>query len=280
MASAIALTDPAARRSALTDLVSEVSPKVRALARHDAARDQIANIYQAALKHWLAHIGIRALHKLHARAALSNSGGIALENTKPARGVITFDMAAMSRLFEDELDSAAREAFTLSGMGMMQELETAEPFAAPHGLIQQFVIARQNKLKNVPQEIYDELRGELEAGSAAGETEPQLAARVQSVLGDIESGRAQTIARTETASAYGAGRMAGLKQARFTHKSWLTAHDDRVRHTHNDAEMQGVIPLDEPFNNGLMFPGDPDVDEPSEVINCRCVLQAGEAPET
>lgn len=53
-------------------------------------------------------------------------------------------------------------------------------------------------------------------------------------------------------------------------KQWDAALDKRTRksHQHVDGEIRE---LDEPFSNGLMFPGDPD-GRASEVINCRCAL--------
>lgn len=53
-------------------------------------------------------------------------------------------------------------------------------------------------------------------------------------------------------------------------KQWDAALDKRTRDSH--AKVDGEIrELDEPFSNGLMFPGDPDGDA-AEVINCRCAL--------
>jgi len=51
-------------------------------------------------------------------------------------------------------------------------------------------------------------------------------------------------------------------------KQWINSADDRVRES--DAEMGGeVAALNEPYSNGLMFPGDP-AGPASEVIACRC----------
>lgn len=53
-------------------------------------------------------------------------------------------------------------------------------------------------------------------------------------------------------------------------KQWDAALDKRTRasHAHVDGEIRE---LDEPFSNGLMFPGDPDGGA-AEVVNCRCAL--------
>lgn len=53
-------------------------------------------------------------------------------------------------------------------------------------------------------------------------------------------------------------------------KQWDSALDKRTRrsHQHVDGEIRD---MDEPFSNGLMFPGDPSGGA-SEVVNCRCAL--------
>ena len=53
-------------------------------------------------------------------------------------------------------------------------------------------------------------------------------------------------------------------------KQWDSTLDGRTRSSH--ARLDGEIrEIDEPFSNGLMFPGDPD-GEAAEVCNCRCSL--------
>lgn len=53
-------------------------------------------------------------------------------------------------------------------------------------------------------------------------------------------------------------------------KQWDASLDARTRDSH--ARVDGEIrELDEPFSNGLMFPGDPSGGA-SEVVNCRCAL--------
>jgi uncharacterized protein with gpF-like domain len=91
--------------------------------------------------------------------------------------------------------------------------------------------------------------------------------------------RAEMIARTETIGALNEGEyVSALESGVFATKTWMTQGDDRVRESH--AELDGVeIPLDEVFDNGLMFPGDQDGD-PEEVINCRCTLLYNDTAST
>ena len=58
-------------------------------------------------------------------------------------------------------------------------------------------------------------------------------------------------------------------------KIWITAGDNRVRHSH--AMLDGKeIPLDETFDNGCKRPRDPN-GAPAEICNCRCSLKYGVA---
>lgn len=57
-----------------------------------------------------------------------------------------------------------------------------------------------------------------------------------------------------------------------TFKAWRTMGDTLVRPTHQQAEFEVPIPLDQPFLVGgshLRYPGDSS-GPPEEVINCRC----------
>ena len=53
-------------------------------------------------------------------------------------------------------------------------------------------------------------------------------------------------------------------------KQWDSTLDKRTRPSHQKVDGE-IKELDEPFSNGLMFPGDPDGGA-SEVVNCRCAL--------
>ena len=58
-------------------------------------------------------------------------------------------------------------------------------------------------------------------------------------------------------------------------KIWITAGDNRVRHSH--AMLDGKeIPLDRTFGNGCKRPRDPN-GVPAEICNCRCSLKYGVA---
>src|SRR5690606_36424887 len=111
------------------------------------------------------------------------------------------------------------------------------------------------------------------------ETRRQLRRRVRQVLGpDQWTGRANTIARTESLAALNGGAYrAGLaRQEVFgerPNKRWIATDDHRPRPAHRLADGQ-TVPADQPFHVGgeeIAFPHDPR-GRPDNTINCRCVL--------
>jgi HK97 family phage portal protein len=108
-------------------------------------------------------------------------------------------------------------------------------------------------------------------GYANDNTIDQIAGAVRNEFKEYSRYRSYRIARTEVAGASNYGSMMGAKQTGLKlKKEWLTSADDRVRDSHMDLNPK-VVDMDEPFNNGLMFPADYD-GKASEVIHCRCTL--------
>lgn len=81
--------------------------------------------------------------------------------------------------------------------------------------------------------------------------------------------RANTISRTEVIGASNYGNRTAARKKGVRSKQWITSRDARVRDSHTaiDGQIRG---LNEPYSNGLMFPGDPN-GSAKEIINCRCV---------
>ena len=109
---------------------------------------------------------------------------------------------------------------------------------------------------------------------ATGMTYQQVAKALEGQT-KIGYNRAIRIARTEghriqTTATMDAMRTAKDKGADVV-KQWDATLDARTRDSH--VKLDGEIrELDEPFSNGLDFPGDPH-GKAGEVINCRCALQ-------
>jgi SPP1 gp7 family putative phage head morphogenesis protein len=101
-----------------------------------------------------------------------------------------------------------------------------------------------------------------------------LIGAVEEVLGDLETWRAERIARTETTAALNLGYEESLRAVGVKRKMWVTAHDERVRESHQQMEGE-IVDLDDyfvlPSGTRLRFPCDPE-GQPDEVINCRCTI--------
>ena len=116
------------------------------------------------------------------------------------------------------------------------------------------------------------LGAEISEAAAAGESIPEIQARVSKVFRFNDSVRAERIARTEMNAATNQGAVQSYEQSKVVkQKMWLTTIDDRTREAHIEAHRQRV-PLEASFQVGgemLQHPGD---GSPENSINCRCTV--------
>ena len=130
------------------------------------------------------------------------------------------------------------------------------------------------KISKVNKTTREIVTRQLREGLEAGENLNQLTQRIKQTLGSSR-GRAQRIARTQTAGAIDTGRHSGMKAAGTDRHGWVDSKDNVVRATHKAAAVtyKDGIPIDQPFQVGsslLMFPADPS-GPAKEIINCRCI---------
>lgn len=120
--------------------------------------------------------------------------------------------------------------------------------------------------------IVKRLKKELLEATLLGETQNELIKRIRKVTGQSLS-QGRRVAQTERNRAQSEGRYDAGKEAVEMDipikKRWSTKFDNS-RPTHIKVNREEV-PLDKPFGNGLMFPGDPNAPA-KEVCNCRCVM--------
>lgn len=83
--------------------------------------------------------------------------------------------------------------------------------------------------------------------------------------------RARLIVRTETVKATNFTQLAAADNEDYEmEKQWIAIEDKRTRRSHSHAGVDGErVDIDQPYSNGLMFPGDPQGDI-EEIANCRC----------
>lgn len=109
-------------------------------------------------------------------------------------------------------------------------------------------------------------------GRLAGRSMAKVASELVSTVHSLSDDRARAtrIARTETIGLANATEFALASSRSFlTEKRWLDQQDGRVRDSHARNGRQGWIPMDQRFDNGLLYPGERPA-PPEEVIQCRC----------
>lgn len=162
---------------------------------------------------------------------------------------------------------AAGGTLALDSLGQLIDFDLKKPEAL------EVLEARVNRIKEINQTLWRQLRSAIRDGFDAGETLDQIAERIRNLY-NTAANRSKTIARTETAGCMNEASFREYASNGVQLKRWITAHDEKVRHTHMAAEAQGPILMTQAFSNGLKYPGDPEGGA-GEVINCRCTI----APE-
>lgn len=132
---------------------------------------------------------------------------------------------------------------------------------------EEIVKALSNEITTINNHTYRLIRTQVKDAINAGETIPQMSKRIQKVY-KFNTARAKLIARTESLKVLSRSTDAEYKKEGVKKKEWLSSADSRDSHALCSA--QGAILYDDPFSNGLMFPG--DAGPASEVCNCTCAL--------
>lgn len=129
-------------------------------------------------------------------------------------------------------------------------------------------------LEEASERVKQNIRRDLVQGVVQGEGIPKISRRIQNSL-EKNLNNATRIARTETTRVMGESRLQAFEKSEEKglklEKVWIAASDSRTRDSH--AELDGeAVPVDQPFSNGLMYPGDQSTGDPAETINCRCTM--------
>jgi len=146
----------------------------------------------------------------------------------------------------------------------------------PYSLAVQQWIARHaaESITTIQATNLDDVKLIIARGMSENLSSVQIAKEIRKFYDDQSAYKAMRVARTETATAAGYGQHEAARQSGVAkYKFWISSRDERTRDEHlamdSDSHFQGV-PLDEPYPNGMMYPGDPS-GGPGNVINCRCV---------
>ena len=133
--------------------------------------------------------------------------------------------------------------------------------------------ASQHTINRVVGNVMSNLAQSYEDGLGIDDAAVELR-KVFQAMQDYELRR---VARTEINSFQNEGAYLTENELGVRYHMWYTAEDERVRSEHVDLHGE-IVPVGEPFSNGLYHPGDRAGDI-KEWINCRCRLVPFIMPE-
>ena len=164
------------------------------------------------------------------------------------------------------VDGVGGYSFALVDADTVRNLATTDKSLLPYKELDEKKDVRWNAKK---------MNAEVLQGILQGEPMDRIASRLSKVT-DMNATAAIRNARTMVTGAENKGRQDSYARATadgiILERTWIATNDSRTRHSH--AVLDGETrPIDTPFSNGLMYPGDPN-GKPEEVWNCRCALAA------
>ena len=195
----------------------------------------------------------------------------AIKDVKPNTEDFIFDVILENGKLKGSIGNRFRIIIRAAALTASQDLEAAIDFELNNPRVGDFLQTKDILISGINDSTKEQIRQRVINAVNEGWSPQQLRDEITNLFDDISQGRAMTIARTETAGAYNFGTKEAWRQSGVVSgNEWITARDERVRPTHQalDKEVRG---LDEPFSNGLMYPGQPG-GAAEEVINCRCSL--------
>lgn len=136
----------------------------------------------------------------------------------------------------------------------------------------------ENAVKQSIDTINEQLTSRLSDAYEKGWNSEKTARELQATMKGMEDKNLKTLTRTEMHSAKMQARQLSYQERGVGFSQWRTAGDDVVRGNDPRDEADHVVmdgeitPLDTPFSNGLLYPGDMSGDI-SEWINCRCDMR-------
>ena len=202
------------------------SADARLWKKHMAQRMPSVRLFQSKLKTVLTGARGEMLGKLLAHYGTVGKTIVVREG---AGSSFMFNLHEFAAEFRTAMDEASRSAYDEAGQQLFDEIGQDDPWTAPPAKVKRFIEERQNKLSNVPQEIFDQVKRQLQEGIDAGEPIKELSKRVASTFDEINLGRAKNIALTETGAAYGTARQDSMEAAGINYKRWLTSGNSNVR---------------------------------------------------
>jgi hypothetical protein len=248
-----------------------------------AKRRETIRAYQSKFSAVLMTARREVIHKLERAAVLD----AVKAHQRAAAADFMFNLDDFRRLFQVSLRNVAATALQDAGNQVMAELKIDDPWKMPATETIQFLQERANKLSQVPDHIWERIKSRIDEGLTAGAPLREIAQNIRGEFNEIGEKRGMTIAKTETAAAYGAGRHSAMVAKGVQWKEWLTSNNGNVRAAHK--LMNGVREaIGQPFTVYDPKTGNIDLVQhpaqgggaPWNVINCHCVeVAVAEGPQ-
>jgi HK97 family phage portal protein len=246
-------------------------------------RETIRN-YQSKFTAVLMTARREVLGKLQ-REEMKALGAASVPASRAVAADFIFDLSSFQKVFQAQMRSAGLNALQSAGEQLFAEVGKDDPWQTPQKEAVDFIRNRENRLSGVPLDVHARIKEALASGLNNGDSLRDIAKAVRAEFNEISEQRAQVIASTETAAAYGTGRDLAMRAAGIQFKQWLTSGNSNVRAAH--ALMNGAtVGIEELFTvinpqsgevDTVKHPADPN-GAPWNVINCHCVEIAVEAP--
>jgi SPP1 gp7 family putative phage head morphogenesis protein len=196
---------------------------------------------------------------------------LAFYKEKEIKVTSVFDKAAENKVVAEFVFPYLKEFADAAGADALGALNPANDYNSSKRLYDRIRKHAEKLAEDINNTTVDGLEGIISEGIASGAGVREISVSIAEKYNEFDTFRSERIARTETTMANNEGLLEAYKQSDVaTHKEWIATMDDRTRDTHAVADGE-MVPVDQPFTNGLMYPGDPGAD-PAETINCRCVI--------
>lgn len=167
---------------------------------------------------------------------------------------------------ESAVDGVGGYSFTLVDADTVRNLAVTDTSLLPYKKI--------DPKKDIPWNM-KKINAETLQGILQGESMDKIAKRLRNVQ-EMNKTQAIRSARTIVTGAENKGRQDSYARAEadgiILQKEWIATNDSRTRHSHSALDG-ATVDHDKKFDNGLMYPGDPN-GRPEEVYNCRCTVAA------
>lgn len=242
---------------------------------HYAKREKFINRMQSACDRVLDYAKHETLRNVEKH--FRDTGMSSADETTPTSARVTFKKDR----FTEELTAALQDEIVLTlataGQQLFDEVGKDDPWKMPSEDALKYLDTRANLFANASDDIHADVMSALQEGLNGGDTKKELMSRIAVVFENIKQTRADTIANTETASAFNYSRDLSMKEAGVTHKKWLLSHSPLIKmHRPTHVEHNGqTVPVGDPFDIGgvkFMYPTDDSLGAgPEDIINCHCV---------